>query len=124
MLSSNHAQLKRVQALLALAKEEYDTLQYISHEGMIEVQVRSRRRAVSIPVSQEVAVHVYGYLTEEAWSRIQQLEKDELFYQREAVIEAEELEQEAVENNELRDQARQLVALDQQEPTEADQSHE
>ncbi|MBX0293140.1 hypothetical protein K3G63_22030 [Hymenobacter sp. HSC-4F20] len=76
MATTNLDYLTRLQNVLIEAKQEYDVLQYISLDGMIEVTAGSAKRTVKIALQPGPAVAVFTELSQAAYERVQELEKE------------------------------------------------
>jgi predicted metal-dependent phosphoesterase TrpH len=105
-LATDH--LRRLEALLATARADYDTLAYIMLEGMDEIAVYSRTRQVSLPVGGEDIGHIQAILGEAALHRITALEQE--IAQTHALI-AQEAAEDAREQAELAAYRRQARAV-------------
>jgi hypothetical protein len=87
-LATDH--LRRVQALLATARADYDTLCYIILEGAAQITFHSLRRHITVPVSGDDVGHINGLLAEAALNRIKALEEEIIEAHAQVVAEADD----------------------------------
>lgn len=106
MFDSPTAHLHRLEALLASARADYETLAYIILEGLGEVTVYSRTRHVSLPVGGEDVGHFNGMLAEATLARIAALEQEIAQTHGRIAQQAAEQQQDAAELTDYRRQAR------------------
>jgi sRNA-binding carbon storage regulator CsrA len=76
MSTTNLDYLIRLQNVLIETKQEYDVLQYISIDGMVDVTVSSVKRTVKIAIQPGPAVSVFSELSQAVYERIVELEKE------------------------------------------------
>jgi len=76
MATTNLDYLTRLQNVLIETKQEYDVLQYISIDGMVDVTVSSVKRTVKIAIQPGPAVSVFTELSQAVYQRILELEKE------------------------------------------------
>ncbi|MGI4736471.1 MAG: hypothetical protein ACRYG7_14950 [Janthinobacterium lividum] len=87
-LAADH--LHRLQALLATARDEYNTLAFIILEGPAQVTYQSLRRHVTVPIAGDDVGHFNGMLAEAALNRIAALEKEIVEAHAQVVSEADD----------------------------------
>lgn len=89
-LAADH--LRRLEALLATARADYDILAYVILEGPAQVTFHSLKRSVTVPVGSDEVGHFNGMLAEAALKRIAALEKEITEAHAQIVSEADDLQ--------------------------------
>ncbi len=83
-------QLRRLEQLLATAKDEYNTLDFIILEGPVQITVYSLKRSVTVPIQGDDVGHLNAMLAEAVFNRIEALEKQILEAHNQVVVAADE----------------------------------
>lgn len=120
-LASEH--LHRLEALLAIARADYDTLAYVILEGPAQVTYHSLKRTVVVPIAGDDVGHFNGMLAEATLNRIAALEKEIVEVHAQVVSEADDQQTDTEQLAAYRQQHRaQVPALqDDSSPAEAGQ---
>jgi hypothetical protein len=103
-LAADH--LRRLEALLATARADYDILAYVILEGPAQVTFHSLKRSVTVPVGGDEVGHFNGLLAEAALKRIAALEKEITEAHAQVVSEADDQQLDADQLTAYREQAR------------------
>jgi hypothetical protein len=103
-LATDH--LRRLEALLATARADYDTLAYVILEGPAQLTFHSLKRSVTVPIAGEDVGHFNGMLAEAALNRITALEKELVEAHAQVVAEAAEQQLDVDQLTTYRQQAR------------------
>jgi hypothetical protein len=90
MLSLAADQLRRLQHLLATAKDEYDKLDFIMLEGPVQVTYHSLQRSVTVPIGGDDVGHINTMLAEAVLQRIETLEKQIVEAHNQVVVASDE----------------------------------
>jgi hypothetical protein len=90
MLSLAADHLRRLEQLLATARDEYDTLAFVILEGPTQVTFHSLRRSVTVPVGGDDVGDFNGMLAEAALKRIEALEKEVVEAHAQVISEADD----------------------------------
>ena len=92
MLSLAADHLRRLEQLLATARDEYNTLAFIILEGPAQVTYHSLKRTVAVPIAGDDVGHFNGMLADAALKRIEALEKEIIEAHAQVVSEADDLQ--------------------------------
>lgn len=117
-LATDH--LRRLEALLASARADYDTLAYVILEGPAQVTVHSLRRQVTVPIGGDDVGHFNGMLAEAALNRIAALEKEIVEAHAQVVSEVDDQQTDAEQLAAYRQQQRAQVPALQEDSSSAE----
>jgi hypothetical protein len=106
MLSLAADHLRRLEHLLATARDEYNTLAFIILEGPTQVTFHSLKRSVTVPIGGDDIGHVNAMLAEAALNRIAALEKEITEAYAQVVSEADDQQLDTDQLAAYREQAR------------------
>ncbi|WP_151086859.1 hypothetical protein [Hymenobacter baengnokdamensis] len=118
-LATDH--LRRLEALLAAARADYDTLAYVILEGPAQVTFHSLKRSVTVPIAGDDVGHINGMLADAVLNRITTLEKEIVEAHAQVVSEADDQQLDEDQLATYRQGKRAQVLQDGNPPTEAAQ---